>query len=151
MNEHLIAEEITALRSRRIEGYNRLIELAEEQQSLLLQNRHSELAQNLSKFDPVLMELQQLDRKEDAFSQRIKQAGDKLEDTAHTETMDKLSGEPLMDRVNRLRNLTEMNTHLIKNLMNFANYTMGIVSKIASNGRNFGDIGNLSVLLDLKV
>lgn len=153
MNEQLIAEEMNTICDRRIEGYDRLIALAEEQQAILLTNRHADLQLNLARFDPILIELQQLDRKENSFTQRIKQAqtGGKISNSVDPESVYAESGEPLMDRVNRLRTLTEMNTHLLSNLMNLANFTMGIVSKMASNRSNTGGMGSPSILLDLKV
>jgi flagellar biosynthesis/type III secretory pathway chaperone len=151
MNEQLAVQEIVAILDKRLEDYDHLIGLAEEQKALLLANRRDDLQENLSKFDPVLSELQQLKTREDSVAKRIKQAqaaGD-LPDFDIQSVYAELR-DSILERVNRLRRLTEQNTRLIKNMMNLTRFTMMAISKMVARN-SAKETRNPALLLDLRV
>jgi len=152
MDERLITDELEAIYEKRIQGYDNLIMLAEEQQSILLADRHKELNDNIAKFDPLLMDLQRLDKRETAFTERIEQVQTegKLPLNFDLDTLRLRFKKELAKRVERLRGLVEANTRLLNNLMSFANFTMDAICRVAT-GQSDAISRNNSILLDLKV
>jgi len=146
MNDIFVAE-IEAINAKRIEGYDKLITLAEEQQQILLSCKRGDLSENLAKFDPILVELKQLARKEEAFVQRLREQSSEIS----RETITARFKDAVMARVHRLRDLTEKNVHLLNNLMSLSNFTMELIGRMAGTRENQGATSNQPILLDLKV
>ena len=63
MEPDSIRDEMVTTARKRLERYDQVVGLAEEQKAILVEGRHSELTENLTKFDPLLLELKQLGKR----------------------------------------------------------------------------------------
>ena len=137
----------------RIRNYERLIVLSKEQEQILLGPGYSKLPENLSQFDPIILAMKKLDKKEDSIRDylRKKQSIGELLDFELKDDKIKEMAQYAMDRALELRKITLVNTQLIDNLMKFVNFSIGIVCKVAS-GRSKEENGvGPAILLDMKV
>ncbi|HOK54608.1 MAG TPA: flagellar export chaperone FlgN [Armatimonadota bacterium] len=146
-----IQSQIISIAEARLAKFEELIKLAEEQQELLINNRHDELVENLSKHDPILIEIAQLERKEQELSA---QTDDNNRQNRLDETIAELS-KRTTDAANRLHSLIQFNAELLMNAMSFMNFSLGLISRLINNqpsyNPNSDESGSLSLVLDSKV
>ena len=133
----LVRRELDSSGSRRLERLETLIRLAEEERSILVQGRHSDLEVNLGEQDRVLADLRQLDNMEEKASRRLEEGSlVPAFHAAYTEAAD------------RLRSLMEVNMGLVQNAKRFVDFSLGVLIGLASEQQ--GGQGNSAILLDRK-
>lgn len=153
MQTETIKSEISAITLRRGEIYDRLISLATEQQAILVAGRNYEdLRKNLTKFDPLILDLKKLDRQEDALARYVERVHAGVQIRRHPEFRPayQTDGSDVTSKAERLRALTECNSQLLDNLMSFINYSVGIVCKAASAQGTAVSGSSPSLFFDLK-
>jgi hypothetical protein len=142
-DKQAVLDELDSVHQKRDERYDELIRLAEEQQSILLEGRHSDLAENIAGFDPLLLEIDQLDKRERTLVQRLDQADHRKEPAAP------LKLEPsTVEKAARLHALTQTNRHLLANAMEFIDFTIHVVCRTAADAAAGA---NPAVVLDARV
>ena len=149
MERETIVREVTAIARKRLECYGKLASLAEEQRSMLVESRDSDLSDNLAEFDPLLLEIMQLDRREETLQQHLEKARsngrviDLGREYAH-----------LTDRTVKtaklLRDLTLINKELLAGRMEFVNFSLGVIYKVAAEQSLAGDGDNPAIMLDFR-
>ena len=153
MDSMSITNELISIAKKRLERYQRLVALAKEQESILLENRHADLPGNIAEFDPLLMEIKRIDDAEQSLARQIN-------DLDEEEPVRLLGMDPRYDRLlqltnvqaSKLRELAHSNAEMLENAMQFVNFSIGIVCKIAADERQLPDNGNNpAIVLDLKV
>ena len=154
MEEHTIIDEIVSTARMRLERYDRLVALAEEQQSILVENRHSELAQNLAVIDPLLFELKQINKRQENLFRHLEESQDGGQATRLPDINKEYEelAQRTAEKADRLRTLTEVNRQLLSNAMDFVNFSMGIICKVVAEQQLNADAkSNPAIVLDLKV
>lgn len=148
MDQETIRNEILKTAHARLERYEALVNLADEQKTILLESKHTDLPGNLVKFDPLLLEIKQLDRREESlFGQYEEMAGMPFDDREYKSLASDIAG-----RAERLHNLAEVNRQLLDNAMEFVNFSINIVCKVAAElNPNLAAETNPALMLDLKV
>lgn len=144
---------MTAIYTERIASYEKLLALSKEQEHILLGPGYSELPDNLGKFDPIVLAMKKLERKEESVREylRKKQSAGELLDFELMDDRIKEMARFAMDQAVELRKITKTNMQLIENLMKFVNFSIGIVCRVAS-GHSCEESGaSPAILLDMKV
>lgn len=155
MNIERLKNELVSIAGRRLQRFRELASLAEEQRSLLLNGRHSELPGNVTEHDRLLVELNQLDRREEALAGHLADAepvsGTSADFDRKYGEINRETGEVAL----RLQSLTVANTELLNNAMEFVTFSIGILSKLANEQQPCDpgiEAGNsAALLLDRKV
>lgn len=146
-----IENEILAAACKRLSSYEQLVSLAEEQQEILVEGRHNELADNTAAFDPVLLEIKQLDKREEMLFQRLK----KTENSENPNNIDircREVNKSTIQAAARLRRLMEANERLMNNALQLIDFSMGIICKVAAESASGTDARvNPALAIDLKV
>lgn len=151
MEMERVREEMLGIYQERIGNYRKLISLAEEQNKILLGPGYAELPENLSQFDPIILAMKKLEKKEDSICEYLRKkqaAGDWIDFEPKDEKIRELGG-CAMELALKLRKMTIVNAQLIDNLMKFINFSIGIVCKVATGGVQDGT--RPALLLDMKV
>lgn len=149
MERETIVREVTLIARKRLDCYGRLAGLAEEQRSMLLESRDSELTDNLARFDPLLLDIMQLDRREETLRRHLEAA------KANGRAVD-LGPEyaDLTDRTVKtaklLRDLMLINKELLAGRMEYVNFSLGVIYKVAAEQSLAGAGDNPAVVLDLR-
>ncbi len=165
-------ELITAARFR-LQRLQELISLAEEQRAILLERRHADLQENLRKHDPLLIDLAKVEKREESLLGMLAES-----DGPVGEAFNGLpAGRPLkaspteasasefeaqyagINRETRalavvLQALVAGNTQLLKTMMEYVQFSVGIISKLVSEQQTYdpaADPGGAALLLDRKV
>ena len=155
MEREKIIEEIIATAQMQADRYAKLVDLADEQQSILLSNNHSELSQNLSKFDQQLIEVMQINKRENSLFERLNQlqADGPYPRLSDTDMRYRELAMGVEESANRLRELTEANRQLLTGAMEFVNFSFGIICKAVTEASGLNGIcnSNPAIVLDTKV
>ncbi|MHB0912634.1 MAG: flagellar export chaperone FlgN [Armatimonadota bacterium] len=147
METERIKSELISTARLRLQHYGLLVEMAEEQQSILIQGRHSELAENIAGFDSLLLELSKLSKREELLVCDL--ADSRSEASDISSTLCNIS-EEMLKHTERLRELSRSNMQLLNNAMEFIDFSIGIICGAVGPGQS-GRAGSPSILLDLKV
>lgn len=145
-----IEDEILATTGKRLEKYEKLVSLAEAQQMILVNGRHGELADNAAAFDPILLEIKQLDKREEMLFGRL----EKCEEYHGPENIDVRCREinrQTLQAAARLKRLTEANERLMLSALQLIDFSMGIICKVAAESAAGKAAPNPAMALDLKV
>jgi len=146
-------ELITAARFR-LQRFQELISLAEEQRAILLERRHTDLPENLRKHDPLLIELAKVEKREESLLGMLSDA--------ETETGKSDDFEAQYAEINRetralaltLQTLVAGNTQLLETMMEYVQFSINIMSKLMCEQQSYdpaADPGTAALLLDRKV
>ena len=138
----------------RLERLKKLIELAEEQRSILLQGRNSDLPENVRAQDMALAELAHLQKREDALIETLSAEANAGPDVKreHVALSAKASRA-----AQRLQTVVRGNRQLLDNAMQYVSFSLGVISELASNQqpgydtKSDGPSNSLAILLDRKV
>lgn len=152
MDFRTVRDEILANGLRRLAHFTALIELGDEQNCILIQGRHDELAANIGEFDPLLVEMQKMDRYDESLFRKLWEMKPGL---SHEGLNDLSDERKAIDRqveaaAMRLKDITTVNAQLLSAAMKFVNFTMIAISRTASSTCGAGG-GSLSVVLDTRV
>ena len=136
----------------RVERLTALVELAEQQRSILIEGRHSELAENVKAQDLILAELDHLQKREDGLFRTVssRPALGLAEEYESVETKASRTAQ-------RLKSITRGNRGLLDSAMQYVNFSMGVFSALAAEQQVSYDPrpetgpNTLAVMLDLKV
>ena len=127
--------------------YRELLSLAEAQKEHLAAGRHSELAENLKRYDPILIEIGRLDAREEALIHLMSEldpSSDYYEILRNT-----------ADTAARLAHLTRINTELLENAKDYVTFSIAVLAKAvndsAAGGSDAVGDSNGPILLDLRV
>jgi hypothetical protein len=152
MEPETIENEIVSIERKRLDDYEKLLALAEQQQAILLEGRHDELNENIAQFDPLLVELKQLDRWEDSLFKRLDQrSGDSSDPSINVNDKCRDIVRMTLSKAAHLRTLTETNKNLLANAMQFVDMSMGIICRVAAEASSVGNqSGNPAIVLDTR-
>lgn len=147
MDAQKIKSELTVIAQSRLELYRELVSLAEAQGKLLAAGRHSDLAENLKRHDPILIEIGRLDKREVALADLTPDLDPScdyheiLRNTAETAA--------------GLAHLTRVNAELFENAKDFVTFSIAVLAKAvnqpAASGSDSAGDSNGPILLDLRV
>lgn len=153
MDTQIISKELLNTTQKQLGCFNGLIKLSEEQESILIEGRHGELADNLSGFDPLLLEFQQLAKRDEALRRRLKSAAsDSAASTDYYEQPYKQFSSALAEKASRLQVLTETNRELLGNAMELIGFSMAVIGKVASEEQfKTNPQASSAIVFDLKV
>ena len=136
----------------RLEKLTKLVTLAEKQQGMLLTSKHADLEENLREHEMTLAELAQLNRQEEVLMGQMDGAGEpptlsggRYEAIARDTT----------DTCHRLSSLVHCNTHLLDNAMQYVDFSLGILTSLATGERPYdlkpdGAANSPAIMLDTK-
>jgi hypothetical protein len=136
----------------RVERLTALVELAEQQRSMLIEGRHSELAENVKAQDLILAELDHLQKREDGLLQTVS-SGHTLGLSPEYESV----GARASRTAQRLKSITRGNRDLLDSTMQYVTFSMGILSSLAADQQVSYDPrpeagpNTLAMMLDRKV
>lgn len=145
MERSALVRELTANANKRLECYNTLIGLADEQRTIMLGNEHSRLPENLAKFDPLFLEVKRLERNEEALLAQLAESGDN-DDPGYAATRARI-----LEAANVLQSITITNKELITSHMQYVNFTLGLIFKTAAEHSTACPGDNPAILLDFRV
>ena len=148
MQQDTIIKEITSIARRRLECYAALADLARKQKTILVEHRESELPDNLAGYDPLLLEIMQLDRREETLLGYLKNDSAEVSRRVRDE-YDELKRQTV-DTARPLRELTIVNREMLAGKMEFVNFSLGVVCKIAAEQLVSDPGNNPAVLLDSR-
>lgn len=151
MEQETLKKELISTARMRLEHYNKLVKLAEEQRAILVGGNHAELAQNLVQFDPLLLQLKQLNERERTLYEHLHkgQAGAEAADpidAEHRALADHMAGKAL-----ELRGLTMTNKELLAGAKEFTDFSIGIICQLASEQIQKEAGSNPAIMLDRRV
>jgi len=149
MQQDTIIREITSIARRRLECYAALADLAQRQKTILVEHRESDLPDNLAGFDPLLLEIMQLDRREETLVGYLEDAPPEVSADLRAEYNQLKSRTAKTARL--LRELTIINREMLAGKMEFVNFSLGVVCKIAAEQLVSGPGDNPAILLDSRV
>ena len=152
MQENVIGKLTSTLRSR-LDQYEELIALAQEQQSILVEGRHTDLSENLAKHDPILLQLKQLEKRQEGLLVYLVTEGT-VPGSVRPGDFDsecRRLEESISRRAQELRELTETNKQLINNAMNFRHFSMNVICKAAGDANSAPPGASPAIMLDLRV
>ena len=149
MQQDTIIREITSIARRRLECYAALADLAQKQKTILIEHRESDLPDNLAGFDPLLLEIMQLDRREETLVGYLEDAPPEGSADLRAEYNQLKSRTAKTARL--LRDLTIVNREMLAGKMEFVNFSLGVVCKIAAEQLVSGPGDNPAILLDSRV
>ncbi len=146
MNYAAIETEIISICRQRLEKYEVLLSLSTEQQSILTDCRHSDLAENLSRFDPILADIERLDKRENALNTELDSPSGEF-----IRERDALI-ESTSDMAKQLKSSVWMNAELLTNAKSFVDFSIKLISSLASCGQQSANAASgSSVMLDQMV
>jgi len=154
MEPDSIRDEMVTTARKRLERYDQVVGLAEEQKAILVEGRHSELTENLTKFDPLLLELKQLGKREEALRRHLEraQADGQVASSSSLDAEYAKTADLTAEKTSVLRTLTETNKQLLANASEFMRFSIGIICRAAAEQQPGLDIGgNPAIMLDLRV
>ncbi|MDH7481935.1 MAG: flagellar export chaperone FlgN [Armatimonadota bacterium] len=147
MDSERLRDELIATAEHKLEKLRELINLSKEQQSILKDGMHEELAENVRKHDSVLLNLDKLARREEAITKLLAQEKARYDD-------DRLNAirHETAEVAQRLRSLVAANTELLRNSLGYTRFSLELLSKLVTEQRaaNEGE-WNGALLLDKKV
>lgn len=149
MQQDTIIREITSIARRRLDCYAALADLAQKQKTILIEHRESDLPDNLAGFDPLLLEIMQLDRREQTLVGYLEDAPSAVSADLRAEYDQLKSRTAKTARL--LRELTIVNREMLAGKMEFVNFSLGVVCKIAAEQLVSGPGDNPAILLDSRV
>lgn len=142
MEKETIMKELIATIRKRLECYNALIKLADEQKSILIDSRHSELPVNLAKFDPLLIEVKQCEKREESLLGHLDGISPGGEYAAVKGRVAEAAG--------LLSDLTVTNKQLLTSHMEYVNFSLGIIFKTVAEHMPADAGNNPAMMLDSK-
>ena len=154
-------ELITAARFR-LQRFQELICLAEEQRAILLERRHADLPENLGRHDPLLIELAKVEKREESLLGMLA-ATDASAAALRSATEASASEfEAQYTEINRetralaltLQTLVAGNTQLLETMMEYVQFSINIMAKLMCEQQSYdpaADPGTAALLLDRKV
>jgi len=153
MEQETLKRELISTARMRLEHYDKLVKLAEEQKSILVSGAHSELAQNLAHFDPLLLQLEQLDERERTLYEHLEkgQTGKRSANPSEIDAEHKDLADRAARKVLELRALTMTNKELLAGAKEFTDFSVGIICQIAAEQVRKDVSGNPAIVLDRKV
>jgi hypothetical protein len=148
-------DNLMSVASLRAERLTRLLELAEEQRTILLQGKDSALPENVQAQEMITAELGQLQKREDSLFEALTSEGsaagsDWRKDHRAIASKAARTGQ-------RLRTVVRGNRALLDNAMQYVTFSLGVISSLASDQRQSYDPGSevgatsLAIMLDRKV
>ena len=132
-----IRKEIINISELRYEYIQKLIALAEEQKNILVSCRHDELPENLSKQEPILDKIAQLDKREDMLEAQLSELEENSNISIDFNKSQERAAVRIASATRRLRSLVESNAELLQNMMNYVNYTIAIIAKMVSDHQSY--------------
>lgn len=152
MDTTLIKKELMSSAETELSYYNQLVTLATEQRDILVKGRHSELPENLSKQDAILVELNRVDNRIRLLSEQLKSS--EVSDPDGFEIQRKQLAEKLDRTITYLKWLVQMNAELLINAKNYVDFSVrtiiSLVSQQASMDATSDPMGR-SLVLDQMV
>ena len=154
-------ELITAARFR-LQRFQELISLAEDQRAILLERRHADLPENLGRHDPLLIELAKVEKREESLLGMLA-ATDASAAALRSATEASASEfEAQYTEINRetralaltLQTLVAGNTQLLETMMEYVQFSINIMAKLMCEQQSYdpaADPGTAALLLDRKV
>jgi hypothetical protein len=136
----------------RVERLTELVELAEQQRSILIEGRHAELAENVKAQDLILAELDHLQKREDSLFQTVS-SRPALGLSEEYES----AGAKASRTAQRLKSVTRGNRDLLDSTMQYVAFSMSILSGLAADQQISYDPkseagpNTLAMMLDRKV
>lgn len=146
MERDKLIRELTTAARQRLERYNMLVKLADEQRSILIGSRHSELADNLASFDPLLIEIKRIEKQEDTLLRHMVEAGG--DDPGPEYRV--LKGR-IAESADLLHRISVTNKQLLTRQMEYVSFSLGMMVKIATEHSIIGPGNNAALMLDSKV
>ena len=157
-------ELITAARFR-LQRFQELISLAQEQRAILLERRHADLPENLRRHDPLLIELAKVEKREEsllgmlAATERRQRHCVRYRSIACRAYPDFEAQYAEINRETRalaltLQTLVAGNTQLLETMMEYVQFSIGIMAKLMCEQQSYdpaADPGTAALLLDRKV
>jgi len=136
----------------RLEKLTKLVTLADKQQAMLLESKHSDLEENLREHELTLAELAQLNRQEEALMGQPDVAGDTatLRGGGH-----EAIARDTTDTCRRLSSLVQCNAQLLDNAMQYVDFSLGILTSLFTGERPYdlksdGAANSPAIMLDTK-
>ena len=148
MQQDTIVRELTNIAGRRLECYAALADLAREQKNILVGHRDSELDANLAGFDPLLLEIMQLDRREETLIGYLTdpEAGSPPRLGWEYEDLKTRTAET----ARLLQRFTIINKEMLASQMEFVNFSLGVICRTAAEQQMSGSGGNPAIMLDSR-
>jgi len=147
MDLNALRDEMLSIAKLRMERYREMIKLAEEKKAVLTDGRHADLLEVTRRFDPILVELAQLEKREAQVIKHLEQV-DLARGSFVTPEYEAIQSETRKLAL-QLRELTYINMTLLDNAMQFVNFSMGMISEIATDN-HASDGGNHALIFDTK-
>jgi multidrug efflux pump subunit AcrA (membrane-fusion protein) len=149
MNADAIRNDLISAATNRLERIGALLALAEEERQILISGRHVELTVNLERQDALLIELSQLDKREEALAMQLKAVEqDAPKSRAFDQAHASIAGKAAEIAI-RLKSTVETNRELLSNALQFISFSVGILTKLVTDQP--GSSSKMSIMLDLKV
>ena len=126
-------KELIATAALRLECFEKLLSLAKEQRSILVEGRHADLEPNLCEQDRILVELGRLDRREDKLIGFINEGSQQGKFLPNYETRYGEITQRIKNAVVRLRSVMRINTELLENVARYVSFSLAVIAKLASN------------------
>jgi hypothetical protein len=142
--ERAIENEIAATMSKRLDCIAALVKLAEQQRDILMTSRHEDLAGNLAAHDPLLVEIKQLEKREETLRAQLPDA-----DQAAT-TFDSRLRVAIAAQAEKLYAITTTNKQLMIRQMEFVNFTLGMIFRTATDTFVTGAGNNPALVIDSR-
>lgn len=165
MDQLTIENELMHIAKLRLERFAQLVTLAEEQREILVHARNSDLPANVAEHDRLLVELGKLESKEDKIKAILSNgsAGASPSQASPSQWTPNAELEQAITDVNiravelalMFQQLTYTNKELLDNAMEYINFTLAVISKLAcedqSNACGSEMTNTHAILLDRKV
>lgn len=146
MERDAITKELTTVARQRLDCCNRLVNLADRQRAILLGSRHSELAETLADFDPLLLEMKSIEKQEQGLLARFTEAGG----ADPSPEYQVLKGR-IAESADLLHRISVTNKQLLTRHMEYVSFSLGMIVKIATEHSIIGPGNNPALMLDSKV
>lgn len=126
-----VSQDMTTTAKLRLNRYEQLIELAFEQQSILVSGDNSRLSDNLMRFDHVILELKHLDNRNVLLSAQLNRQAD---DCARTNLSNEYKAliKSTEEKAFKLRELISTNTKLLTNAIDLVKFSMDLLYKFST-------------------
>ncbi len=142
--ERAIENEIAATMSKRLDCIAALVKLAEQQRDILMTSRHDDLAGNLAAHDPLLVEIKQVEKREETLRAQ-------LPDTYQSDNpFESRLRVAIAAQADKLYAVTTTNKQLMIRQMEFVNFTLGMIFRTATDTHATSAGNNPALMIDSR-
>jgi len=151
----LIVEKLIEILGKEAEVYRNLKEISDKKTNVIVEGKVSELENIIKLEQSLVVQIGKLeDRREELVSQLSKELDIKPADLTVSELVKHLDKEQaaklescqdiMVNIMNELKNTNELNSRLIKNSLEYIDFSINLVAAAGSSDNNYGNSGHVS-------